>query len=184
MTDRLFQIFCSRWLRQYRINYKFHVSVRLLTIKISQWTREDFCSYCKKYFPALFSLTQNREKMHSNPRIGTTYFVPTAWNNEKWLLTDIPFSDDDLAVVDLLKPLRSLISTLHRSVTSYNVTSYNLLTWFIKRDSWLENSNLRWALSCWALSCFSSYCLLNKIKHNIALTKKGNIINETSAERW
>jgi len=31
-----FQIFCSRSLRQYRINYKFHVSVRLLTIKISQ----------------------------------------------------------------------------------------------------------------------------------------------------
>ena len=41
MTDRLFQIFCSRSLRQYRINYKFHVSVRLLTIKISQWARED-----------------------------------------------------------------------------------------------------------------------------------------------
>ena len=36
-----FQIFCSRSLRQYRINYKFHVSVRLLTIKISQWARED-----------------------------------------------------------------------------------------------------------------------------------------------
>ena len=36
VTDRLFQIFCSRSLRQYHINYKFHVSVRLLTIKISQ----------------------------------------------------------------------------------------------------------------------------------------------------
>ena len=35
MTDRLFQIFWSRSLRQYSINYKFHASVRLLTIKIS-----------------------------------------------------------------------------------------------------------------------------------------------------
>ena len=36
-SDRsTFQIFCSRSLRQYRINYKFHVSARLLTIKISQ----------------------------------------------------------------------------------------------------------------------------------------------------
>ena len=36
-SDRLtFQIFCSRSLRQYRIYYKFLVSVRLLTIKISQ----------------------------------------------------------------------------------------------------------------------------------------------------
>ena len=36
-SDRsTFQIFCSRALRQYRINYEFHVSVRLLTIKISQ----------------------------------------------------------------------------------------------------------------------------------------------------
>ena len=31
-----FQIFCSRSLHQYRLNYKFHVSVRLLTMKISQ----------------------------------------------------------------------------------------------------------------------------------------------------
>ena len=41
-SDRsTFQIFCSRSLRQYRINYKFHVSVRLLPIKISQWAHED-----------------------------------------------------------------------------------------------------------------------------------------------
>ena len=41
-SDRsTFQIFCSRSLGQNRINYKFHVSVRLLTIKISQWARED-----------------------------------------------------------------------------------------------------------------------------------------------
>ena len=54
-SDRsTFQIFCSRSLRQYRINYKFHVSVRLLTIKMSQWAHEDFCSYCKMiYYMAL-----------------------------------------------------------------------------------------------------------------------------------
>ena len=45
-----FQIFCSRSLRQYRINYKFRVSVRLLTIKISHWAREDFCSYYKMVY--------------------------------------------------------------------------------------------------------------------------------------
>ena len=33
--------FCSRSLLQNRINYKFHASVRLLTIKISQWAGED-----------------------------------------------------------------------------------------------------------------------------------------------
>ena len=42
ISDRsTFQIFCSRSLRQYRINYKFHMSVRLLTIKISQRAHED-----------------------------------------------------------------------------------------------------------------------------------------------
>ena len=63
MTDRLFQIFCSRSLRQYRINHKFHVSVRLLTIKISQSAREDFCSYCKnkdgQYLWQLFFQTKD-----------------------------------------------------------------------------------------------------------------------------
>lgn len=43
------------------------------------------------------------------------------------------------------------------------VESHFFLTWFIKRDSWLENSRRRWALSCWDLSCLSSYCL-EKIK--------------------
>ena len=50
-SDRsTFQIFCSRSLRQYRINYKFHVSVRLLTIKISQWAHEDSAVIVKKEF--------------------------------------------------------------------------------------------------------------------------------------
>lgn len=43
------------------------------------------------------------------------------------------------------------------------IESHFFLTWFIKRDSWLENSRRRWALSCWDLSCLSSYCL-EKIK--------------------
>ena len=48
-SDRLtFQIFCSRSLHQYHINYKFHVSVRLLTIKISQWAHEDSALIVKK----------------------------------------------------------------------------------------------------------------------------------------
>ena len=34
--EEIFQIFCPRSLHQYRINYKFHVSVRSLTIKISK----------------------------------------------------------------------------------------------------------------------------------------------------
>ena len=55
MTDRLFEIFCSRSLRQYRINYKFHVSVRLLTIKISQWAREDSAVIVKNNFLTLYT---------------------------------------------------------------------------------------------------------------------------------
>ena len=50
-SDRsTFQIFCSRLLRQYRINYKFNVSVRLLTIKISQWAGEDSAVIVKRPF--------------------------------------------------------------------------------------------------------------------------------------
>ena len=41
-------IFCSRSLRQYRINYKFNESVRLLTIKISQWAHEDSAVIAKR----------------------------------------------------------------------------------------------------------------------------------------
>ena len=61
MTDRLFKFFCSRSLRQYHINYKFHVSVRILTMKIGQWAREDPAVIVKKSFRASLYCQQSLE---------------------------------------------------------------------------------------------------------------------------
>ena len=65
---------CSRSLRQYR-NYKFHVSVRLLTIKISQWAREDIAvigKYLLTYLNCLIAVVWVRWKpIINNPTEGS-----------------------------------------------------------------------------------------------------------------
>lgn len=65
----------------------------------------------------------------------------------------------------------------------YNLMPHlNFLTWFIKRDSWFENSRRRWARSCWALSCFSSYCLWIETinRHDLLLPS----VTQTSIVVW
>ena len=70
-SDRsTFQIFCSRSLHQYRINYKFNVSVRLLTIKISQWAHEDSAVIVKKIFA---------KEISCFPRIGNVSRTSVPW---------------------------------------------------------------------------------------------------------
>ena len=73
-SDRsTFQIFCSRSLRQYRINYKFHLSVRLLTIKISQLAYEDSVVIVKYSFSLCKSILGGL--LRANYRVQTVCFV-------------------------------------------------------------------------------------------------------------
>ena len=61
-SDRsTFQIFCSHSLHQYRINDKFHVSVCLLTIQISQCAREDSAVIVKLIVNTQTHLNRHRE---------------------------------------------------------------------------------------------------------------------------
>ena len=59
---------CSLLLADTSHKLKLHVSVRLLTMKISQWTCEYFCSYCKIYVN-LCSLRPTDQKWADNPEI-------------------------------------------------------------------------------------------------------------------
>ena len=56
-----------------RINYKF-MSVRLLTIKISQWARENFCSYRKNSFQLTGKRSQTRSLKHKREKPLTAIF--------------------------------------------------------------------------------------------------------------
>ena len=95
----------------HRINYKFLVSVRLLTTNISQWVSENFCSYCKK--------------THHTPDPVLTHFIKMAFKRRK--------SKNDMTK-------KSMLNQKSRNSHAHHSLGLNLMNKLdLKNCSWSRN---------------------------------------------